>query len=199
MNYIDIVILVIVLLISYKGFFDGFIHEVSALIGIVAGIFFASRLAGDMAVFFNSHIYNIQSPSISIILGFLIVLAFFWIGILAIGFVVSKFVKSTGLGFLDRILGYLFSCVKVFCLFSFIVYGIVQIKFIQEIDLIKTLPKKSKVYSAMLDTAKIIINFDSKENIIEKLEKLSPEASKQIKDSAQQIQETIPSIINPSK
>lgn len=196
MNYIDIVILAIILLLSYKGFFDGFIHEISALIGIVTGIFFASRLASDMAVFFNHYIYNIQSPSISIILGFVIVLAFFWIGFLAIGFVISKFVQASGLGILDRILGYIFSSIKVFCLLSFIAYGFTQIKFISEIDMVKNLPTKSKVYNAMLETANTIIKFDSPDKIKQQLEKISPKIPQQIENTVQQLQETIP---NPLK
>lgn len=188
MGYIDITILGIVLLVSFKGFYDGFVQEVSTLIGIVAGIFFASRLSGEMAVLFNQYIYNLNSPSVSLILGFIIVLAVFWVGFMLIGMAISRFVKLTGLGILDRILGYVFSCVKVFCVFAFIVYGLNQIKFIQEIEFMKQLPKNSKVYDAMLDTAKVIVNFDSIDEVDSRIQKLGKNMEKTIK----QVREKIP-------
>lgn len=188
MGYIDITILGIVLLVSFKGFYDGFVQEVSTLIGIVAGIFFASRLSGEMAVLFNQYIYNLNSPSVSLILGFIIVLAVFWVGFMLIGMAISRFVKLTGLGILDRILGYVFSCVKVFCVFAFIVYGLNQIKFIQEIEFMKQLPKNSKVYDAMLDTAKVIVNFDSIDEVDSRIQKLGKNVEKTIK----QVREKIP-------
>ena len=188
MGYIDITILGIVLLVSFKGFYDGFVQEVSTLIGIVVGIFFASRLSGEMAVLFNQYIYNLNSPSVSLILGFIIVLAVFWVGFMLIGMAVSRFVKLTGLGILDRILGYVFSCVKVFCVFAFIIYGLNQIKFIQEIEFMKQLPKNSKVYDAMLDTAKVIVNFDSIDEVDSRIQKLGKNVEKTIK----QVREKIP-------
>lgn len=188
MGYIDITILGIVLLVSFKGFYDGFVQEVSTLIGIVAGIFFASRLSGEMAVLFNQYIYNLNSPSVSLILGFIIVLAVFWVGFMLIGMAISRFVKLTGLGILDRILGYVFSCVKVFCVFAFIIYGLNQIKFIQEIEFMKQLPKNSKVYDAMLDTAKVIVNFDSIDEVDSRIQKLGKNVEKTIK----QVREKIP-------
>lgn len=188
MGYIDITILGIVLLVSFKGFYDGFVQEVSTLIGIVVGIFFASRLSGEMAVLFNQYIYNLNSPSVSLILGFIIVLAVFWVGFMLIGMAISRFVKLTGLGILDRILGYVFSCVKVFCVFAFIVYGLNQIKFIQEIEFMKQLPKNSKVYDAMLDTAKVIVNFDSIDEVDSRIQKLGKNMEKTIK----QVREKIP-------
>lgn len=188
MGYIDITILGIVLLVSFKGFYDGFVQEVSTLIGIVVGIFFASRLSGEMAVLFNQYIYNLNSPSVSLILGFIIVLAVFWVGFMLIGMAISRFVKLTGLGILDRILGYVFSCVKVFCVFAFIVYGLNQIKFIQEIEFMKQLPKNSKVYDAMLDAAKVIVNFDSIDEVDSRIQKLGKNVEKTIK----QVREKIP-------
>ncbi len=189
MGYIDITILVIILLIGLKGFFDGFIKEFSTLIGIIVGIFFASRLASEMAIFFNHYIYQINSPSMALILGFIIVLAFFWIGFLIIGYILSKFLHFAGLGILDRILGYVFSCIKVFCIFAFIIYGLHQINFIKEIDFVKKLPMQSKVYEAMLETAKIIVNFDSLETMEQKMQEVGKKAQKSIR----QIQEKIPS------
>lgn len=170
MGFIDIVLLAIIILVGFKGFYDGFIHEVSALIGVVAGIFFASRLALPMGAFFNEHIYNINSPSLTIILGFVIVLAFFWIGFLMIGFVLSRFVKFSGLGLLDRILGYIFSCVKVFCIFSFLFFALNEIKFIREIDFVKKLPANSKIYAAMMDTSEVLVRFANSQEIDKRLQ-----------------------------
>lgn len=189
MGYIDIFILVLVVVLGARGFLNGLMHEVSTLIGIVAGIFFASRLSGEMAVFFNQHIYNINSPSVSLILGFIIVLAFFWVGFMMLGFILSRFVKFVGLGLLDRLLGFAFSCVKSFCILAFIVYGLNQINFIREIDFVKKLPQESKVYDTMLNTANTIVHFDSIAEVEEKMQKVGKGAQK----SVEQVQEKIQS------
>lgn len=170
MSFVDITLLVIILLVGFKGFYDGFIHEIFALIGVVTGIFFASRLALAMGVFFNEYIYNINSPSLTIMLGFVIILAFFWIGFLVLGFVLSRFIKLSGLGLMDRILGYIFSCVKVFCIFSFIIFALNEIKFIREIDFVKNLPENSKVYAAMMDTSDVLVRFASDQEISQRLQ-----------------------------
>ncbi len=170
MGFVDIVLLAIIILVGFRGFYDGFIHEASALIGVVAGIFFASRLALPMGAFFNERIYNINSPSLTIILGFVIVLAFFWIGFLMIGYILSRFVRLTGLGLLDRMLGYIFSCVKVFCIFSFIIFALNQIKFIREIDFVKNLPVNSKIYTAMMDTSEVLVKFANAQEIDKRLQ-----------------------------
>ena len=192
MNWIDIVLLVIILLIGFKGFFDGLIHEVSSLVGIVVGIFFASRLALDMGLLFSKYIYPITTPSLCIILGFIIILVCFWVAFLILGVIFSKISKISGLGILDKILGYLFSCVKVFCIFSFIFFALMQINFIREIDFIKTLPQKSKVYAAMIDTANIIIKFANSEEIAKKIHS----ANKAVDQIVEKTQENISSPID---
>ncbi|WP_104697161.1 MULTISPECIES: CvpA family protein [unclassified Helicobacter] len=187
MSYVDIVVLALVLILGARGFLSGLIHEVATLIGIVAGIFFASRLSGEMAVFFNQHIYNINSSSASLALGFIIVLSFFWIGFMMIGIVFSKLIRFTSLSLLDRLLGFVFSCVKSFCILSCIIYGISEIKFVKEIDFMQKLPQQSKIYDAMLDTARIIVRFDSVKEVEEKMQGLN----KKVQKSIEQIQEKI--------
>lgn len=51
LNIFDTVTLVIIVLIGLKGLFRGFIKEAFALIGIVGGVFVASRLARDVGFF----------------------------------------------------------------------------------------------------------------------------------------------------
>lgn len=187
MGYVDIVILALVLILGARGFLSGLVHEVTTLIGIIAGIFFASRLSGEMAVFFNQHIYNINSSSASLALGFIIVLSFFWIGFMILGIAFSKLIRFTSLSLLDRLLGFVFSCVKSFCILACIIYGISEIKFVKEIDFMKKLPQESKIYDAMLDTAGVIMRFDSTQEVEEKMRGLN----KKIQKSVEQVQEKI--------
>ena len=53
-NYFDVTIASIILILGIKGFMQGFIKEAFGLLGLVAGVYFASRLADTAAAFIDT-------------------------------------------------------------------------------------------------------------------------------------------------
>jgi len=127
----DIVVIAITLLLGLKGLFRGFIKEVFGLIGIIGGIFIASRLAttvGEMI----APVLALKNDSSIQLMGFIVGLIAFWIVAYVLGLIISKIFSLSGLGVFDKLLGFVFGAFKVFLIFSIIIYALSQIQTIKE-------------------------------------------------------------------
>ncbi|PAF41588.1 CvpA family protein [Helicobacter sp. 11S03491-1] len=147
MGYIDLILTVIIIVIGLRGFYNGFINEISGVIGIILGVFFASRFAGRMGDWFSSDVYNFHSPSVASLIGFVIILAVIWIAFLILGIIISKFIKISDFGIIDKTLGFIFSCCKIFLIIGFILYGISNLNFMKDFQ--KYMKQNSKIYTIM--------------------------------------------------
>ncbi len=127
----DIVVIAITLLLGLKGLFRGFIKEVFGLIGIIGGIFVASRLATTVGEMIAPMLALKNESSIQL-MGFIVGLIAFWIVAYLLGLIISKIFSLSGLGVFDKILGFVFGAFKVFLIFSIIIYAISQIQTIKE-------------------------------------------------------------------
>ncbi|WP_286348704.1 CvpA family protein [Helicobacter felistomachi] len=154
-SYIDIALLVFVVAIGIRGFYNGFIDEVAGLLGIVVGVFLASRWAYAIGASFANHIYAFKDSSMNDLVGFVAVLAGVWIAFLVVGIVVSKAITLSNLGVLDRILGFVFACTKMFLILSFLLYAISRLAFMKTID--TYLHAHSQVYPYMYSVASHIL------------------------------------------
>ena len=90
--------------------------------------------------------------------GFIFVFVGFWISAVFIGFLLSKILKMSALGSLDRILGFIFSGAKFFILVSIILALLIKIEFINQ--KIKPYTKKSVIYPFMVKLGDDIININ---------------------------------------
>jgi membrane protein required for colicin V production len=130
----DIVVIAVTLLLGLKGLFRGFIKEVFGLIGIIGGIFVASRLAttvGEMI----APVLALKNESSIQLMGFIVGLIGFWLLAYITGLLLSKVFSLSGLGIIDKLFGFIFVAFKVFLIFSIIIYAISQIETIkQKID-----------------------------------------------------------------
>ncbi len=124
----DIVIVSITVLLGLKGLLRGFIKEVFGLVGIIGGgIFVASRMAGEIGKLIAPVLALENNATIQLI-GFIIGLVGFWAIIYVLGIILSKIFSASGLGLVDRILGFIFGSAKIFLIFSVIVFGLYQVK-----------------------------------------------------------------------
>jgi membrane protein required for colicin V production len=157
-NLFDIIVLVLITLLGLKGLMRGFIKEVFGLIGIVGGVFIASRLAKTSGDLINSLI-PIDNESTRLLIGFVASLIVFWLLAYAIGMIISKMTSLSGLGLFDRLFGFIFGGAKVFLIFAIIIYAISQV------DAIKTtLEKKTSdsfMFPILQDTGSFIIKLDT--------------------------------------
>ncbi len=159
-NYFDITIGAIVLILGIKGFMNGFIKEVFGLVGLVGGVWLASRLAGDAATFIDSNFIHIENTAMLQLLGFLAILAVVWLGATILGSIFSKLTSISGLGFVNRLLGFIAGGGKYFIIFALIVTALSNVTLVK--DNIGKYVNDSVLYPYLLKTGASIIHLDPK-------------------------------------
>jgi len=185
LNPFDIVIVVLVVLLGLKGLFRGFTRELFGLVGIIGGVFVASRLANNIGAFVNT-IVPMDNENTILLSGFILTLVVFWTITYLIGMTVSKVLSVSGLGIFDRLLGFIFGASKIFLLFSIISYAITQVKIIN--DNLAPKLENSIVFPILTQAGKYIIKLDAG-NIQKK-------ASEQLDHAIETTKETITEITN---
>ncbi len=131
-NYFDLIVVIIVMLLGLKGIINGFLKELFGLIGIVGGLFIASRMDKSVGTAINDMLFHFESDAAVTFTGFLVTLAVFWLLMIGLGMMFKKLVTISGLGIFDRILGFIFGSGKFFFIASVIVFAVFNIKVIQE-------------------------------------------------------------------
>jgi membrane protein required for colicin V production len=79
MNLLDGIIIAITLILAIKGYFNGVIKEVAGLIGIVGGLFLASKFYHQTGIYINDNLLTIPNKSAVNLVGFIVVFVGFWI------------------------------------------------------------------------------------------------------------------------
>ncbi|MCF6205459.1 MAG: CvpA family protein [Sulfurovum sp.] len=131
-NYFDVTIGAIILLLAIKGFMNGVIKEVFGLAGLVGGVYFASRLAGDAATFIDKNFIHIENAALLKLIGFMSILIIIWLSATILGSIFSKLTSASGLGFMDRLLGFVAGGGKYFVIFALIVTALSNVTLIKE-------------------------------------------------------------------
>jgi len=153
----DIVIVSITVLLGLKGLFRGFIKEVFGLIGIVGGIFVASRAAKDIGDLI-APVLALENESSIKLIGFIAGLIGFWIVMYLIGLILSKMSSMSGLGVIDRIFGFIFGAGKVFLIVSIIIYALSQVKVFK--DKLEANFANTMSYPLLVEVGAYIIKLD---------------------------------------
>lgn len=174
-NLFDLITLSIIVFLGLKGIFSGFVKEVFALFGIVGGVFVASRIATDF--------------SSSSLLVFVVAFAGFWALCYFAGIAVAKVAGLSGLGILDKILGFVFAGGKIFFIISVIVYAASNIEVLKS----KIEPKmaNSTMYPIYVYGGSAIMKLDTN-NILNKVDANATKAvdtAKQAVDVSAKIKE----------
>ena len=157
-NIFDFISVSLIVLLGLKGLFRGFTKEFFGIVGIVGGVFVASRIAGDAGNFINGFI-PMDNENTILLTGFVLSLVIFWIGTYFVGSVISKIFTLSGLGIFDRVLGFAFGAGKIFLLFAIISYAISQVKAIN--DSLKPKLNDSIVFPLLVTTGGYIIKLDT--------------------------------------
>ena len=159
-NYFDITIGAIVLILGIKGFMSGFIKEVFGLAGLVGGVFLASRVSGDAASFIDTNFMHIENTALLQLLGFLAILTIVWMSATILGSVFSKLTSMSGLGFINRFLGFVAGGGKYFIIFALIVTALSNISLVK--DNLDKYINDSILYPYLLQAGTSIIHLDPK-------------------------------------
>ena len=157
-NYFDVTIASIILILGIKGFMQGFIKEAFGLLGLVAGVYFASRLADDAALFIDTNFLHVENSTLLKLVGFLLILTIIWLGATIIGAIFSKLTSQSGLGFLNRLFGFILGGGKYFLIFALIITALSNVALVK--DNLEKYVKDSELYPYLREAGGYLINLD---------------------------------------
>ena len=183
-NYFDIIVVIIILILGLKWILNGFFKEIFGLIGIIGGIFIASRFGDSVGQYLSDTLFNFSNqPAISFT-GFLVTLALFWILMVTIGYAFKKLSSLSGLGPVDRILGFIVGASKFFLIASVIAYAVYNVKAIR--TTLDTSLQTSKVFPLLVETGKYIMKIDPTDiskDINNTVSQTSTDVAKKVEDN----------------
>ncbi|PDX43986.1 CvpA family protein [Helicobacter pylori] len=180
MNYIDLALLVVVVAFGIRGFYHGFVSEIAATLGIVLGVYLASRYSVAVGNLFSEHLYDLRNETMTNLIGFLLVLASIWVFFLAFGVLLGKVLVFSGLGIIDKALGFIFSCLKTFLVLSFILYALSQMEVMKDAN--AYLQEKSAIFPTMKSIASKIMRLDGVKHVEKNLKDNLEEMSNEVKN-----------------
>ena len=149
MNYLDIIIAVPLLYGLIKGFFNGLIKEVTALIALLVGVY----VAINFSLYLEPKVAGVLSgyeQFISII-AFAILFLVSVLCVKAIGFMFEKLTKALALGIISRFLGGILGLLKVMVIISFLLFVITDYNLVN-----KKIKDDSVLYKPLSDIAAVI-------------------------------------------
>ncbi|GAA8369065.1 CvpA family protein [Helicobacter pylori] len=179
-NYIDLALLVVVVAFGIRGFYHGFVSEVAGILGIVLGVYLASRYSVAVGHLFSEHLYDLRNETMTNLIGFLLVLASIWVFFLAFGVLLGKVLVFSGLGIIDKALGFIFSCLKTFLVLSFILYALSKMEVMKDAN--AYLQEKSAFFSTMKSVASKIMRLDGVKHMEQNLKGNLEEMSDEVKN-----------------
>ena len=158
-NYFDVTISAIILILGIKGFMQGFIKEIFGLLGLVGGVYFASRLSDKAAAFIDTNFLHLENASLLKLIGFLAILIIIWGAATILGSIFSKLTSESGLGFLNRLFGFIAGGGKYFLIFALIVTALSNVTLIK--DNLEKYVSDSILYPYLKEAGSYLINLDT--------------------------------------
>jgi membrane protein required for colicin V production len=195
-NYFDLIAASIILLLGLKGIINGFFKELFGLLGIIGGIFIASRLGNEVGQRLSDLVFKFDNSAAINFTGFLVTFAAVWISMILIGAFFTKLSAMSGLGIMDKLLGFVFGASKFFLIASVIAYATYNIKAIK--STLDSSLQTSVLFPVFVSTGAFIMKMDpaqlSKElnsSIDGVNEKIKESVDQNISDSIQEIKDKL--------
>lgn len=196
-NYFDIVVGIIILFLGLKGIINGFFKEIFGLIGIIGGIFVASRMGDSVGNFLNNLIFNFDNNSAISFTGFIVVLALFWLLMIVIGSAFKHLTLLSGLGPFDKILGFVFGASKFFFIAAVIAHASYNIQALKSLIDDSSL-KTSILFPILTETGSYIMKLDPvgiSQSIDTKTQELVTKSTQDIaEDTLKQLKQSMPNM-----
>jgi membrane protein required for colicin V production len=153
MNWIDLIIIVLLILSVVNGFINGLVKEVASLAGLILGIWGAIKFS-----FFTAEKlydwFDMSGQFVGII-AFLITFGIIVVIIHFIGILADKLIDAVALGFLNRILGMVFGLIKTVLILS-VIFCVLNAIDVRRPFLSKEKIEGSKFYNPISDIAPAI-------------------------------------------
>jgi membrane protein required for colicin V production len=118
MNYLDIIIVLLLVISAVSGYRKGFIHQLASLVAIILGIFLAVKFGKLLWPFVQTHF--ISSENISKIVSFISIFIIVLILIYLLGRFLEKIFEEIELALINKLAGSVFSIIKMAFILSVI-------------------------------------------------------------------------------
>ncbi len=122
MNWLDIVLVTIMIITAIVGIFKGFVKQVIGLVAVVAGLVLASFYYEPAAALFETFVKN---ELLSDFLGFLLIFVLVLVAGAILGHLITKAMKGP-LAFANRLFGAVFGFLKAVLICGIIVFALVS-------------------------------------------------------------------------
>ncbi len=157
-NYFDIIITAIVVILGIKGMINGFVKEFFGLLGLVGGVYIASRSADAAAAFIDKNFYHLDNQAALQLIGFVVTLVIVWAAALAVGSLFSSLTQASGLGPINRLFGFIVGGGKYFLIFALIVTALSNVTLVK--DNLEKYVNNSVLYPYLKQAGSYLINID---------------------------------------
>jgi len=161
LNYFDIIVGIIILLLGLKGIINGFFKELFGLIGIIGGIFVASRLDDSVGGLISDTIFKFESQAAITFVGFISTLVIFWALMIILGMLFTKLSRVSGLGPVDKIFGFVVGSGKFFLIGAVIAYAVNNVQAVR-VNLEPAM-KNSLLFPVLVGAGSYIMHIDPAE------------------------------------
>jgi membrane protein required for colicin V production len=153
MNYIDIIIIFILVFGMVRGFINGLVREVASLAALILGIWgairFSSFTAGKLYDYFDMTGKYVGIISFLVTFGIIVIIIHF------IGLLVDKLMDAVALGFINRLLGIAFGLFKSVLIMS-VIFVVLNVIDARRPFLPKEKIEQSMLYNPISDIAPVI-------------------------------------------
>jgi membrane protein required for colicin V production len=154
-NKFDLALLVIVAVLSLRGFLSGFLKEFSSTIGIIGGIYLSSNFSYLIENFINKNVNLFINSNTTGFVSFLIGIIIFMLATRYTVLIIANLVKYEQLTPIDRIAGVMISLIKNFLFISIIMTSFNNIDFMKKG--LSQYTKGSKILPITLDIGNKLI------------------------------------------
>lgn len=156
MGVLDIIFIIPIVWLAYKGFTKGLIIELSTLVALILGIYISLHFSYITANFLKD--YFSTDPKYLGILSFIITFILVVVAVNLLGKLLEKIIDLVALSFLNKGFGGFFGVLKAAIFLSFIIY------FVNKFDknryiFSESITSKSVLYPYIEDVAPTIIKF----------------------------------------
>jgi membrane protein required for colicin V production len=118
MNLLDLGIIVLLLLVTVRGYFRGLFQELAVLLGLVGGFLVAARTYTSVAAILQPLVKSSQwAQGIAFVL---VLVAFYW-GVRLLAYVLQRLLYHLYLDIFDKLFGAFFALVKGCLILGFVV------------------------------------------------------------------------------
>lgn len=186
-SYFDLGVTAIILLLGLKGIINGFFKEIFGLIGIIGGIFIASRAGDEVGLYLSDNIFKFDNSAAINFTGFLATLVLFWLAMIIVGFIFKQLSSLSGLGIIDKLLGFVFGASKFFLIAAVIAHAAYNISSIK--TTLDSSLEKSILFPILVKTGAFIMKLDPVEmndDINKTLNKTTDSIKEKMKESVVQ-------------